>query len=207
MNFKEYVKYYINGKRGKFDIRDIINKMPENDIIASDILRKLNNNTTKIVKDDDIKGNYYVFLKDTIYFANNSKSIKDYSRLTLIAHECVHSIQSKILQIFNFTFSNLEIFFFLVIMILKLFFKIDNIDYIYVTILLLSIFFRYTLEIHASLKSIKLTKDYLFLKNIDSKEIELTYRVIKFQVISLLPIMLFSLIFLQIIRLIIILFI
>jgi len=198
MKIKDKIKIGIKGKDNNFDIKQIVNDLPDNNIIAKYTLEKLNNKTTKIVFDNDIKGNYYVFLNDTIYLSN--KDADKYKRLTVICHECVHSIQNKALQLINFIFSNLEVIIFVIFAILKLLNKFTNtLTWTYLTVVIISLIPRFILEIHASLKSITLTKEYVNEK-VGKNEAEFVHKIVKFQVISLLPIMLFSLIFWKIIR-------
>jgi hypothetical protein len=203
MNLKKKIELYINGRTENNDIRDIINKLPRNEQIAKDILEILNNKTTELKCDDDIKGSYYVFLNDTIYLSNN-KASKEYSRLTLIAHECVHSIQSKVLQIINFLLSNLEIIFFVIIILLKILNVCGNkLDFTYLIIVISSIIVRVILELDASVKSISLSKDYVNV-NLNEEYSKIVTKIIRFQVMALFPFMLISLFFWKIIRLIII---
>lgn len=201
MRIKKICEYYIKGKNEKYDIRDIDKSLPQNDTIVGQVLKKLNNTTTKVKKDDDIKGNYYVFLNDTIYLSNKNKNGKEYSRLTLICHECIHSIQSKILQMINFIFSNLEIIIFTICLFLKIILKKENyIDEIYIISAIVSIIPRFILEIHASLSSISLTKEYLLDNNKTEDETNFVYNIVKFQVIALLPFMLINLCLWKIVR-------
>jgi len=202
MNIKEKYEMYVKGKNKEYNIEEIISKLPDNNTIAKETLEKLNNNTTKIVSDDDIKGNYYVFLNDTIYLS--SKDADKYKRLTVICHECIHSMQNKIMQLINFVFSNLEVIIFVIFAILKFLNIFGNIlTYAYIAIVIISLIPRFLLEIHASLKSIKLSKEYVNEK-IGNKEAKFVEKVVRFQVVSLLPVMLFSLTIWKIIRTLII---
>lgn len=201
MKIKDNIKLYIKGKDDNYDIEKIVSKLPDNKIIAKETLEKLNNKTTKIVFDNDIQGNYYVFLNDTIYLSN--KDADKYKRLTVICHECIHSMQNKALQLINFLFSNLEVIIFIIFSALKFFNLFGNIlTYLYIAIIVISLIPRFILEIDASLKSIKLTKEYVS-KKIGNIEAEFVDKIVKFQVISLLPIMLILLIFWKIVRIVI----
>lgn len=201
MSIKSKYNLYVKGKNEKYDIEQIISKLPDNRTITKQVLEKLNNKTTKMLCDEDIKGNYYVFLNDTIYLS--SKNTNKYNRLTVICHECIHSMQNKIMQWINFILSNLEIIVFVIFSILKLLNIFENIlTYTYIAFVIVSIIPRFILEIHASLKSIKYTKEYVS-KNIGNEEAEFVNKIVKFQVISLLPVMLFTLCFWKIIRILI----
>lgn len=202
MNIKDKYYMYIKGKNKEYNIEEIVKKLPDNNTIMKETLEKLNNKTTKIVSDDDIKGNYYVFLNDTIYLSN--KNANEYKRLTVICHECVHSKQNKVLQLINFIFSNLEPIIFIVFAILKILNTFgDMLTYLYLSIVIISLIPRFILEIDASLKSINLTKEYVCEK-IGKDEANFVKKVVNLQVKSLLPVMLFSLSFWKIVRSIIV---
>ena len=61
---------FFNFDRDKNLIK-IASKIPQNKEVAQEILYIVGNNTTKIEQDKDIKNSYYVYLKDTIYLADN----------------------------------------------------------------------------------------------------------------------------------------
>lgn len=201
MSIKSKYNLYVKGKNEKYDIEQIISKLPDNSTITKQVLEKINNKTTKMICDEDIKGNYYVFLNDTIYLS--SKNTNKYNRLTVICHECIHSIQNKIMQWINFILSNLEIIIFIIFSILKLLNIFENIlTYTYIGFVIVSIIPRFILEIHASLKSIRYTMEYVSEK-IGNEEAKFVNKIVKFQVTSLLPVMLFTLCFWKIIRILI----
>lgn len=201
MSIKSKYNLYVKGKNEKYDIEQIISKLPDNSTITKQVLEKLNNKTTKMLCDEDIKGNYYVFLNDTIYLS--SKNTNKYNRLTVICHECIHSMQNKIMQWINFILSNLEIIVFVIFSILKLLNIFENIlTYTYIAFVIVSIIPRFILEIHASLKSIRYTMEYVSEK-IGNEEAKFVNKIVKFQVTSLLPVMLFTLCFWKIIRILI----
>ena len=201
MNIKDKFKLYIKGKNDKYNIEEIVNNLPDNQVITKDTLNKLKNSTTKMISDEDIKGNYYVFLNDTIYLS--TKNTKKYNRLTVICHECVHSIQNKTLQLINFVLSNIEIIAFVILFALKIFNILGNIStYLYIGIVIVSVIPRIILEIDASLKSIKLTKEYVNEK-IGNNEAEFVNKIVNFQVKAMLPLLLIDVILWKIIRIII----
>ena len=200
MNIKDKFKLYIKGKNDKYNIEEIVNNLPDNQVITKDTLNKLKNSTTKMISDEDIKGNYYVFLNDTIYLS--TKNTKKYNRLTVICHECVHSIQNKTLQLINFVLSNIEIIAFVILFALKIFNILSNIStYLYIGIVIVSVIPRIILEIDASLKSIKLTKEYVNEK-IGNNEAEFVNKIVNFQVKAMLPLLLIDVILWKIIRII-----
>lgn len=172
---------------------DIINKVPDNYTLANEILKKLKNNSTKVKLDNDIKNSYYVFVNDTIYLASNKKANEDYSRLCLIAHECWHSIQSKLIQKINFILSNIELVLFIicaVILLLKLNYII--IPIIYTLVVLLSLLIRFVLEFGAIKNSVFVSKDYISEK-FDNTSANLVASEFKKNIKKLLPVFILSL--------------
>lgn len=135
--------------------------------ITKEILKKLNNEHTKIEEKEDFKGNYYSYLNDTIYIAKNftnqkqPKSTKDMNpkaaELIMICHECIHSIQNKLLHLLNTIFSNISIVLSIVAIVFGLFGNNKMwLDVIACFCLLLSIIVRVILELHAINKSIEI---------------------------------------------------
>ncbi len=143
----------------KDNVLNVINKLPSNLEVCNSILKKLNNNSTKIIEMSAIKGNYYSFINDTIYISNVSKNASDENRVIVIAHECIHSIQNKVVQLANTVISNLYLMLLLVTIIL-LFFKIDII-FILFPVMLLNIVVREYLELNAVTKSKDVFLDYI----------------------------------------------
>lgn len=162
MKLNNILKYFNKNSADKIKLEQINEKLPENDIICQEILYKYNNKNTKIVKDDNIKGSYYVYLNDTIYLANNEKIKNAIYRVVLIAHECRHSLQSKGLQKLNFIFSNAELVLFVLFFILGIFKLINKyIILLYLLILIFAILFRLILEFDAVRNSFKIAKEYI----------------------------------------------
>jgi len=98
--------------RNNEKLDNITSKFPENKEICESILKMLNNTKVEIkeTEDKDNKTSLYIAISDTIFIAN----IKDtYTRIQTIAHECLHSIQSRRLLLFNFIYSNIYILYFI----------------------------------------------------------------------------------------------
>lgn len=149
------------GKNKKLD--ELTSKFPENKEICKAILEKLDNTKVKIKEneDKDNKTSLYIAMSDTIFIAN----IKDtYTRIQTIAHECLHSVQSRRLLLFNFIYSNIYILYFVLSIILTIFgvFKDTKLQIIILTILG---FFYYVirsyLETDAMTKAMYLAKEYM----------------------------------------------
>lgn len=145
-------------------LKSIVDKLPENEIVAKEILEMLGNNTTKIEKEPSIHDSFYVDLKNTIYLADNERNNKGVSRICLIAHECKHSIQSKVLQKLNFILSNLELIAFVVFAILMVIYNSKILLFSYIGFSILSFIPRFILETDAVFTSSKIAKKYLEIK-------------------------------------------
>ena len=204
MKLLDKFRYFKNNTKERKKIQDIIDKLPDNEIIAKEILAENNNTKTKIVLDGDIKNSYYIFLNDTIYLSNKNKASTRYSRLCLIAHECKHSLQSKILQVINFLISNIELIFFVLFAILGLLnFKNSFIPNIYYITVILSIIPRLILEFDAVYSSVRISEKYVEQK-LSKNEADIVHLVYSFQVKVLVPMLIFSLVIWKVIRSIII---
>ena len=149
------------GKNEKLD--KLINKFPENKEICKAILKKLNNEKVKIKENEDKenKTSLYIAISDTIFIAN----IKDtYTRIQTIAHECLHSVQSKRLLLFNFIYSNIYILYFILSIILTILGVFKDIKLQIIILSMLGFFYyviRSYLETDAMTKARYLAKDYM----------------------------------------------
>ena len=95
------------GENKEFD--QLTQKYPENIEICKWYLKKLKNENVKIEEDKNSNSTLYLVTSNKIFIANLKES---YTRIQTIAHECLHSIQSKKLLWFNFVFSNIYIIYF-----------------------------------------------------------------------------------------------
>ena len=130
VNIKEIKKV---GKNEKLD--ELTKKFPENEEICKDILKKLKNENVKVVQNEnrENKTSLYIAISNTILIAN----IKDtYTRIQTIAHECLHSIQSRKMLLFNFFYSNFYLIYFIIVAVLTVFGIIKN-YYVSIVILIL----------------------------------------------------------------------
>ena len=159
MKIKDIYKLNKKDSNENMKINKMISNIPENEFVAKEILEMLNNNKTKIEIDSDTKSNLYIFLNDTIYISKNKKD--DFNRICVIAHECIHSIQSKSAQILNFVLSNIELILFIVLIALFCFkLKFMPLLILYVLTNIFSIVIRLYLELSAVFGSIKLSDKY-----------------------------------------------
>ena len=174
VNIKEIKKV---GKNEKLD--ELTKKFPENEEICKDILKKLKNENVKVVQNEnkENKTSLYIAISNTIFIAN----IKDtYTRIQTIAHECLHSIQSRKMLLFNFFYSNFYLIYFIIATVLTVFGIIKN-YYLSIVILILLSYIYYAirsyLETDAMTKARYVAEDYMkeYIKNnkiCEEKEIE-----------------------------------
>lgn len=152
------------------ELDDLAKSYPSNLEMCKEYLRKLGNEKVKIEENEGAEASLYIAITDKILIANIQKS---YTRIQTIAHECLHSIQSRKLLLFNFVFSNIYLIYFVVICAL-LIFKILPYKMMFLAIfLILSMMYyavRVFLENDAMIKARYLAKEYMEEKNISSSE-------------------------------------
>jgi len=156
------------------ELNEITNKLPGNKVVCEEILKMLHNEEkVKIVEDKNAKASLYIVVSNTISIASIRESC---TRIQTIAHECIHSIQSKKILIFNFIYSNIYIIYFIIICALTFFDKIKNpMLQIYILMLLSFIYYkiRSFLETDAMTRAPYLANKYMKEKNIlDNNEIK-----------------------------------
>lgn len=143
---------------------------PSNMEMCKEYLKKLKNEKVKIEENEGAEASLYIAVTDKILIANIQKS---YTRIQTIAHECLHSIQSRKLLLFNFIFSNIYIIYFIATCIL-LFFKRLPYKMMFLTIFLVLSIIYYTVRIYlendAMIKARYLAKEYMEEKKISSPE-------------------------------------
>lgn len=142
------------------ELNKIANKFPENKEICESILKKLNNTDVKIEEDNETKTSLYIAVTNKIIIAN----MKDtFARIQTIAHECLHSIQSRKILMFNFIFSNIFLIYFIVSLFLIFFNVGNNLIYILIYIFLSLIYciVRGYLENEAMSKAMYVAKEYM----------------------------------------------
>lgn len=192
-------------------MENILERKP--DQICKDILNQIKNDNVNVELDDSSSTNLYVFISNTIYISNKKvktkKSIEEQnkSKLLVVAHECAHSVQPKILQLINFILSNIEIILFLAILFMTFILKYTNpiLQYTYVGVLVLSMFIRLYLEMDATIKSVKLTIRYLLENGVEKYEVVDLVKYYKKELLKMLPLFILSLYITKIARLMIVL--
>ena len=93
--------------------------LPDNEEICKSI-QKIVGSNCDIKLDNDAKSSAYIFFQNKIILSNTKSSREDYSRVLFIAHECVHSIQSKQVHLINFVLANIKNLYDVVLIILLL---------------------------------------------------------------------------------------
>lgn len=152
------------------ELDKLTQKYPENIEICKTYLKKLNNENVKIEEDKNSNATLYLVMSNKIFIANLKES---YTRIQTIAHECLHSIQSKKLLWFNFIFSNIYLVYFFIICILAIF-KILPYKMLFLSILIIFGFVFYAvrtyLENDSMIKARFLAKEYMQEKGISTQE-------------------------------------
>lgn len=151
-------------------MQKVTDRFPENIEIAKEMLEMIDNKDVNIEEAKNTKTSLYIAVTNKILIAD----LKDnYARIQTIAHECMHSVQDRLLLMFNFIFSNISIIYFIVAIILTVM-KIYTNSMLQVFILLLiglvNFSVRTYLETDAMLKSRCLAEEYIKRKNVCSEE-------------------------------------
>lgn len=152
------------------ELDSLTKDFPENIDICKNILNKLGNDNVTIKEEKDTKTSLYVVVTNTITIANIRDS---YTRIQTVAHECIHSIQSKSMLWFNFIYTNIYMLYFLVVSILTLcniITKPSIFLYVLIVMGMVHYFIRSMLETEAMTKARYVAKEYLEENNICEKE-------------------------------------
>ena len=151
------------------ELGEMVKKFPSNEEIGKSILKALNNETT-VVKQTEGKETLYVVATNSILLG---KGEENYTRIQTIAHECLHSVQNKKIQWFNFIYSNLFFITYIVLLILVIT-KIVKTPFLTFPIILILSFVYYiirsNLEAEAMYKAPFLAKQYIENQKKISKE-------------------------------------
>ncbi len=165
INIKEIKKIGMNK-----DLNKIAEKYPTNEEICKKILSKLNNKKVKIERNEESNNTMYIAITDKIIIGNTKGS---YTRIQTMAHECLHSIQSRRTLMFNFIYSNIYMIFYLAIIIMVILKVTQNYMLIINIFLIMSLIYymiRIYLEDEAMYKAKELAKEYMEEVAISDKE-------------------------------------
>ena len=132
----------------------------------------LKNEDVKIEEDEKTKNCLYIPAFNKIIISGNQNN---FTRIQTIAHECLHSVQDKKIQLFNFIYSNIYLLYFATIIVLIIFKVIPNefkMLFIGIYILLGFLYFviRSFLENDAMINAKYLAKEYMEKNGACSKE-------------------------------------
>ena len=157
------------------ELDEKIKKYPNNIEICKSFLKKLNNEKVKVEENSDNEASLYIAVTNKILIANISNT---YTRIQTIAHECLHSVQSRRILLFNFVFSNIFLLYFIIALALILLNIGNSLIYILVFVFMAIIQYavRSYLENEAMSKAVYVAKDYMeeYMKQSqDSEEKEL----------------------------------
>ena len=151
-------------------LNNIAKKFPSNVEICKSILKMLKNETVKIEEDKEAKDCLYIAVTDKIIIAGKQDN---FTRIQTIAHECIHTVQDKRIQIANFIISNICILYFITMLVLgilkllpdKMLFLV-----IYVLLAICSFVVRGFLENDAMFKAKYVAKEYMEKQKVCSKD-------------------------------------
>lgn len=148
-------------KRKSEELEKIANKFPESNKICEDILNSLDNKNVEIKIEPEYGSCLYTVFNNTITIG---KFNQDYMKIQTIAHECIHSTQSKITLWSNFIFTNIYLIYFGVVLILVFLNKLQYSSVHILTLLFLSIIqyiVRNGLEVDAMTRAKYIAKEYI----------------------------------------------
>ena len=154
----------------KPNLDKIVEKYPNNQQVAQELLKKLNNENVKIEENENAESSLYIAISDKIFIGNIQKS---YTRIQTISHECLHSVQNRKLLIFHFILSNLYLFYFAILAILGILKILPFQMTFLISFVLIGMLFyavRIYLENDAMIKAPFLAKEYMQGKQISSLE-------------------------------------
>ena len=96
MNLLQKIKY-LKEIQNKEELNSLTAKLPENEEVCKEILKMLDNTSVAVEKNqvEDSSTSLYLVLNNKILIGNMKQS---FVRIQTIAHECIHSIQNRILS-------------------------------------------------------------------------------------------------------------
>ena len=171
------IVFKLNPKKSKEiaenkELNKLSEKYPSNLNICKDILKMLKNEKVKIEEDENAKDCLYMVAFDKVIIAGTQTN---FTRIQTIAHECIHSIQDKRIQMLNFVFTNIILLYFIIVLILGILRVIPD-EYqmlilsIFILMGFLSFVIRSYLENDAMIKAKYLAKEYMEKQNVCSEE-------------------------------------
>ena len=166
INNNEIKKIGENNKK----LDEITSKYPPNIDICKNILKKLNNEKVIIEEDKNYESSLFIAISNKIIIGDTKES---FTRIQTICHECLHSVQDRRIQLFNFIYSNIYIIYLIINSIFVILGKIQNKMMflgLYIFLGYVYFFIRSYLENDAMIKARFLAKEYLEEQNLSTKE-------------------------------------
>jgi len=148
------------------ELEKITSKLPEDIVVAEEILdmieaKKTNFTRPKVEQAKDTELSLYIGITNKIILADFKNN---YARIQTIVHECIHSSQNRLLVIFNFIITNINMILVVVLSLLAIF-NVINLSIVTIVVfmatLLLQFSVRTYLEVDAIKKARMLTEEYL----------------------------------------------
>lgn len=158
INFKDIKNIEIKSSE---DLKGLSDKFPEDEKLCNDILKELQNKDVKVKLEPEYNSCLYTIFNDTITIGRFQQ---DYMKIQTIAHECIHSCQSKITLWANFIFTNLYLIYFAVVLILAFLNKLPYTNIHSIILIFMSIIqyiLRFGLENEAMIKARFIAKEYI----------------------------------------------
>lgn len=142
-------------------LNNLTKDLPSNEMICKEI-QNIVGSKCDIKLDDEAKSSAYIFFQNKIILSNTKSNKEDYSRVLFIAHECVHSVQSKMMHIINFVVANIKNLYDVILFFVLILGK-GSLEMITISFLIsfLSFYYRITLETDAVYRSVILARKYL----------------------------------------------
>lgn len=143
------------------ELNKLSKNFPDDEKICKDILKKLGNKNVKIKIEQEYSNCLYTVFNNTITIG---KFQQNHMKLQTIAHECIHSCQSKKTLWANFIISNIYLIYFAGILILALFNKLPHYNIYFLILIFLSLLqyiLRSYLENDAMIRAKYVAKEYI----------------------------------------------
>ena len=146
---------------------DLAKDLPGNIEVCQEMLAVLDNKKTRVreSKTAGVGASFYLHMEDVILLSSKEENKSNFTRFLFLAHECIHSIQSKGQLWVSFILSNITLWYFGAISAVKILHLMTSGEVYYLTSLvflcLVTLFARVTVEADASYRSIGLAAGYL----------------------------------------------
>ena len=158
INFKDIKNIEI---KSSDDLKGLSDKFPEDQKMCKDILSKLQNEDVKVKLEQEYNSCLYTIFNNTITIG---KFQQQYMKIQTIAHECIHSCQSKRTLWANFICTNIYLIYFAIILILAFLNKLPYTNIHTIILIFMSIIqyiLRFSLENEAMIKARFIAKEYI----------------------------------------------